>query len=60
MMPVDKGRLPSEPKAAVPVSQYRIDRGNRYSIRFAETLHRVLGDVAEGRVCHGIRSAHDL
>jgi hypothetical protein len=30
--PVDERRLPSKPKPALPVGQYRIDRADRYSL----------------------------
>ena len=48
--PVHECRLPSEPKPALAVGQYRIDRADRYSLCLSETLDLAIGDVAESRV----------
>ncbi len=49
-MPVDKCRLPAEPKASVTVSKYGVDKGNRNSIILSETPDGGLSNVAEGLV----------
>src|SRR5581483_9136610 len=45
-MPVRKGRLTSQPETALAVGHDRIDRGNRYSLRFAKAFHPAGGHVA--------------
>ena len=49
-IPMRKSGTSSQPKPASTISQYRIDRGNRYSIIFTETLQGLVRDMAQRHV----------
>ena len=58
-MPVDKGRLSSNPKAPFSVGQQGIAGGDGHSIGLSKTLRGAVSDMAKRRVWNPVGGSRD-